>query len=161
MSKKKKQLPSYVYHDDAFSNFSMVTSNLLQSAPFQNLSHAARAFYIVLVTHKNTALQRECLYNALKDYHKLTGKDVSDFDLAIEAGTHCKQKYDSPLVVIPEKQLKEYGYTAQYANKLKKELIEKGFIEIFANGKSISKESYCSCSSKRPTIYKFVNTWKR
>jgi hypothetical protein len=161
MSKKKKAIPSYLYYKDAFSNFSRITSDLLQSEPFQNLSHAARAFYIVLVTHKNTALQRECLFNSLKDYHKLTGNEVTDFDLSVEAGTYSRQKYDSPYFVIPEKQLKEYGYSSQYANKLKKELINNGFIEIFANAKSINNDSYCRCSSKRVTIYKFVNYWKR
>lgn len=139
--------------------FSMVTSDLLESEQFQSLGHAARMFYIMLATHKRTSIQKRCLYETLKQYHKLQGDNLSDEDIMHEAGTAKRQRYNSPYFVIPEAHLKYYGYRASYASKLKKELIDKGFIEeVF-----FSKYSggYSHYNSKTPTIYKFVNRWKR
>ncbi len=159
MSKKSK-IDSWLYCNSEYENaFSMVTADLLESTKYKSLSHAAQAFYIVLVTHKKTTIQRTTLFKTLQDYHKLTGQEIDDYDISVKSGSYQRLKKDSPYFVIPEKQLKAYGYSSQYASKLKKELIEKGFIKVFAFDKGTG--GYCHAFSKKPTIYKFVNDWKR
>lgn len=161
MSKSKRtKLDSWLYCNTEYENaFAMVTADLLESDAYKSLSHAAQAFYIVLVTHKKTGLQRKTLFNTLKDYHNLTGEPIDDFDISCEAGTYAKLKKDSPYFVIPEKQLKAYGYSSQYASKLKKELIAKGFIKIYAFDKGTG--GYSHAFSKKPTVYKFIDEWKK
>lgn len=165
MSKKKKEIPEYLYHDDGFSNFAMVTSDIFASPQFQSLSHAARAFYLLCATHKQTAEQKQCLYNALKEYYTLLGEDIADIDLQIMAGTAPRAKVKSTYFVIPQSHLAQYGYKPAYASKLKRELIEKGFVRVFANEKRHSDEGRYTQGgnrdfSKRVTIYQFINDWK-
>ena len=138
MGKKKKEIPSYLYDDDPFCNFAMVTSDIFASKQFQELSNAARIFYLVCATHKQTIEQSTCLFNALKEYYTLFGEEKTDYDLRLMAGQEKKAKIKSPYFVIPQSQLEQYGYTASYATKLKKELIDKKFIKVFANGKKHS-----------------------
>lgn len=164
MGKKKKEIPAYLYNDDAFCNFAMVTSDLFCAWQFQNLSHAARTFYLLCATHKQTPEQKQCLYNSLKEYYTLKGEDISEYDLRLYSGLEYRAKIKSRYFVIPQSQLSQYGYKPQYANKLKKELIEKGFIKVFANEKKHSSNNTQGANrdfSKRVTIYEFVTDWKR
>lgn len=101
MGTKKKTLPSYLYDDDAFCNFAMITSNLLASKQFQELSLAARAFYLTCVTHKQTLEQSSCLYNALKEYYTLIGEEKTEYDLKLMAGQEKRAKIKSTYFVIP------------------------------------------------------------
>lgn len=157
---KKTKFDDWLYcNENCEESFSMVTADLLESPQFQDLSHAARMFYITIATHKRTSIQKACLYRTLKEYHKRQGDNVSDEDIKHEVGTAKRQKKQSPLFVIPEKHLKYYGYSSSYASKLKNELIENGFIEVFFFSKY--KGGYSYYNSKTPTIYKFVNKWKR
>lgn len=153
---KNKKVPSYLYFDDSDSNFSMITSNLLSSKEFQELSYAGRMFYIVLVTHKNTPEQRNCLYSSLKEYYMILGIDKPDVDIKCDAGLYPKAIKHSMLFVIPQKQLAQYGYSPQYASKLKKELIEHGFIKIKYGGKG----KY-NAWNDNVTVYEFTNDWKK
>jgi len=157
MKKKRvKQIPRYLYYDDPWANFSMVTDNLLRAKQFQELSAAAKNFYVICCTHKKTAQQSQCLYMALKEYYQTIGEEKPDIEISYEAGT-CKKSYrESDKFVIPQSHLAEYGISPQYASKLKKELIAKGFIRIFANGKH-KHNAY----DKRVTIYEFINDWKK
>lgn len=156
----KTKFDDWLYcNPDCEEAFSMVTSDLLESVQFQSLTHAARAFYIVLATHKRTDIQRKALFCALEEYHTRKGDNYTKQDICYEAGTAIRQKKLSPYFVIPEKQLKRYGYSSSYASKLKNELIKKGFIEIVFFSKN--KDGYSHYNSKTPTIYKFVNKWKR
>lgn len=162
---KKKQIAPYLYNDDAFCNFAMVTSNLFASKQFQELSHAARAFYLMCATHKQTSEQSACLYNALKEYYTLLGEEKTDYDLRLMAGQEKRAKIKSTYFVIPQSQLEQYGYKPSYASKLKKELIEKKFIKVFANEKKHSTSGrYTQGSnrdfSKQVTIYQFISDWK-
>ncbi len=163
MGKKKKEIPSYLYDDDPFCNFAMVTSNLLASKQFTELSKAARAFYLTCAVHKQTLEQSTCLFNALKEYYTLFGEEKTDYDLRLMAGQEKKAKIKSPYFVIPQSQLEQYGYTKQYATKLKKELIDKKFIKVFANEKKHSTHNTQGGNrdfSRRVTIYQFINDWK-
>ena len=147
-------------HENCEEAFSMVTSDLLESEQFQGLSQAARIFYIVLATHKRTTIQKQCLYMSLTKYHKLQGDNWTKEEIKLESGQGIKKgKPIPPYFVIPEKHLKEYGYKSSYATKLKNELIQKGFIETFAFEKG--KDGYSNYNCKTPTIYKFVNKWKK
>lgn len=158
MGKGKKYIPTYLYDDDPESNFSMITSNLLRSKAYQSLSHAARDFYIVLCTHKQTVEQTETLFASLKEYYKLRGVEKTDYDLRLEAGQDKRSVKKSSKFVIPSKQLREYGYSDSYASKLKKELINHGFIKVFANEK---RKSNNKCFDKNVTIYEFISNWKK
>lgn len=163
MGKKKKEIPSYLYDDDPFCNFAMVTSDIFASKQFQELSNAARIFYLVCATHKQTIEQSTCLFNALKEYYTLLGEEKTDYDLRLMAGQEKKAKIKSPYFVIPQSQLEQYGYTASYATKLKKELIDKKFIKIFANEKKHSIHNIQGGNrdfSRRVTIYQFISDWK-
>lgn len=166
MAKRKKEIPPYLYHDDASSNFAMVTADIFASPQFQSLSHAARTFYLLCATHKQTMEQKQCLYNALKEYYTLLGEDIPDIDLQLMAGTAPRAKIKSTYFVIPQSQMEQYGYKPAYLSKLKRELIDKHFIKVFANEKKHSAgnsriQGINRDFSKRVTIYQFVNDWKR
>lgn len=164
MGKKVKKIPPYLYNDDAFCNFAMVTADLFRSWQFQELTHASKIFYMICATHKETPEQTQCLFNSLKEYFTLKGEVISDFDLQLLSGQNKRAKLKSMLFVIPESHLKQYGISSQYASKLKKELIEKGFIKIYANEKKHAGGNLQGANrdfSKRVTIYEFINDWKR
>lgn len=165
MGAKKKQIPPYLYCDDAFCGFAMVTSNLFCSNQFQELTHAARAFYLVCAAHKQTPEQSTCLYNALKEYYTLLGEEKTEYDLRVMAGQEKRAKIKSTYFVMPQSHLEQYGYKASYANKLKNELIEKKFIKVFANKKKHSTSGRYTQGtnrdfSKQITIYQFISDWK-
>ena len=120
MGKKKSSLPKYCCYDDEYANFAMVSANLLSAKQFQQLSHAARAFYIMLVCHKNTQEQRVCLYKTLKEYYTLYGIDKPDIDIQCDAGLYPKAVKESVYFVIPLKQLEQYG------------LVKNTFIPLFS-----------------------------
>lgn len=164
MASKKTKLKPYLYNDDAYSNFAMVSSDLFASWQFQDLSHAARSFYLLCAVHKHTGEQSTCLFKALKEYYELKGEEISEYDLKLYSGQIANAKVQSMYFVIPQSHLGQYGYTAQYANKLKKELIDKGFIKVFANEKKHAKGNVQGANrdfSKRVTIYEFSTDWKR
>lgn len=164
-SKKKSEIPRYLYGDDAFSPFGMVTSNLLKNGNFQDVSYAGRYFYLCCAVHKQTTEQSHCLYCSLKEYYNLLGEHREEIDLQAEAGQTPKSRLTSMKFVFPESHLKEYGFTKSYASKLKQELIDKGFIKIFANEKKHSRNGEQGANrdnSKRVTIYEFTTSdWKK
>lgn len=161
---KKKEIPAYLYYKDPYSMFAMISSDLFTSPQFQDLSNAAKIFYVICAAHKQTAEQRQCLYNSLKEYFSLLGEDIAEVDLQQMAGTLPRSRKASTFFVIPQSHLEQYGLSAAYASKLKRELIDKGFIRVFANEKKHAKGNIQGANrdfSKRVTIYEFVNTWKR
>lgn len=164
MASNKTKLEPYLYDDDAYSNFAMISANLFTAWQFQELSYAARNFYILCAIHKHTPEQSTCLFKALEEFYKLKGEEISEYDLRLYSGQNPKSKIQDMYFVIPQSQLDQYGISAQYANKLKNELIEKGFIKVFANEKKHSKGNLQGANrdySKRVTIYEFSTDWKR
>ena len=169
MSKKKKEtqnLQSYLYYKNPLSNYARVTNDLIKSKPFQDLPISLQKFYIVLCIHAFTEEQTTCLYNTLKDYHDMTGNEVTDFDLSVESGSYQRLKnFGSKLFVFPEKQAREYGYSSQYASKCLAALCKRGFIKKYCFDKGHYKVgadgSYTQDFYKLPTVYKFIDTWKR
>lgn len=134
-SKNPKSMPlaSWEYNQDPQSRWAKISIDLLTAPAFIDLSYAARMFYISILVHKHDSLQSQCLYNSLRDYYNIIGEDVSEEDLKYHCGDyeHCRKA--APKFVFPEKQFIKYGFSAPYATKIKKELVEAGFIKVFAN----------------------------
>lgn len=133
----------------------MLTPDLFEEKAFQSLSHAARTFYILLATHKETDIQRMCLYNTLKDYNRIFDLGWSEQTILDEAMPNKKTKITHGYFVIPQKHLLTYGYKPSYATKLKKELIDAGFIKV-AYG---DKGKY-NAWNDNVTVYQFSSEWK-
>lgn len=154
MSSKTK-ISSWLYGEEVSGKFLMLPPEIFEEPAFQSLSHAARNFYILLNVHKQTEIQRSCLLKALRDYNQILDLGMTDDDLLNEATPNKRTKYTSGYFVIPQKQLKDYGYSAQYANKLKKELIAAGFIKVVFGGKG----KYAAWN-QNVTVYQFSSEWK-
>lgn len=154
--KSKSIVPSHLYCDNPYASWAMLTDDLLKAKPIQELHPPYRYFYLVCCVHKETLMQKQCLYNALKDYYQFIGEEKEDIDIQFEAGTCKKSHITSKKFVFPAKHLKEYGYTPQNANKLFRALIDKGFIRKFANNKR-REQGFL----KEVTIYEFVDDWKK
>ena len=135
--------------------FLMLPPELLEEEAFQKLTYGARFFYIVLCVHKETDIQRTCLYNALKEYNEVCGIGLSEFDIKNESMPNKKTKLTKGYFVAPTKQLEAYGLKKSYVTKLKAELECNGFIEtVYAK-----KGRYCGWENN-VTVYKFSNKWK-
>lgn len=168
MSKEKKKdqgLQEYLYYDNPFSQYARITNDLMRSEAFRKLPPGLRLFYIVLVVHSFSEEQTTCLFQTLKDYHKMTGKEISDFDLSVEAGTYRRGNWGSKYFVFPEKHANMYGYSKQLSSNNLKALRERGFIDVFCFDKGHFKKGedgkYTHDFDRTPTVYQFVDTWKR
>lgn len=161
---KKSPLKNWQYYADSFSNYAMISNDLLKADPFRELTNAERLMYLVLVTHSASSDCVTCLYWTLRAYHEKTGKVIPEIDLQEQVGTRARKKqFGSPFFVFPEKHMKQYGYTASQARKLIKALIEKGFIEKYCNDKAhcLSTENGLADFSQMPTVYRFSEKWKK
>lgn len=157
MSKRKANTElEFFCPGDCSGKFFMLPPELVQSPQFCELSCAAQVFYLRLCAHKQTEIQRQCLYAALTEYNKLLDLELSDFDIQNEATPNKHTKYTSHYFVAPVKQMELYGYKANYVTKLKKELIDKGFIEVVFGGKG-----RFNGWNENVTIYKFSGKWKQ
>lgn len=154
--RKEREIPPYLYESDAWSSFGLITSDLLQSKAFQELSSAARQFYIVLAVNKATVDQRTCLFNTLHGYYKRMKIEKPDVEIAFEAGTSRKSYVKSSMFVFPQVQAEAYGYSAARSSQLKKELENAGFIKACYN-----KKSRAQARLKIPTVYEFIDDWKQ
>ena len=156
MSRKKAKIPPYLYKDEVSRNFAMIPPDLLEAEEFQALGHAARLFYITICVHVATEEQRSCCYQTLMAYRDILKLDMSDEDVKYATWGNRRTSTFSRLFVFPESHMKAYGYTSQYANKLKKELIEHGFIRVKYAGKGKH-----TGWSKNVTVYEFSDEWKK
>ncbi|MCR4751655.1 MAG: hypothetical protein K5852_05095 [Eubacterium sp.] len=156
---RNKPVPKYLYGNGDDLHFVMVTANLLQSEGFQELSRPAQLFYLICCAHKNTEMQRQCLYKTLEEYFNLLDDPKSEYDLKLLSGQIKNRPDDKMYFVFPASHLKLYGITPQYASKYKRELIEHGFIRVVGNekGKRCPNQDF----SKRITIYAFNTGWKK
>ena len=169
MSKKKKEtqnLQGYLYYKNPLSTYARVTNDLIKSKPFQDLPISLQKFYLVLIIHSFTEEQTKCLFKTLKDYHDMTGNEVSDFDLSVEVGTYRRSKnYGSKFFVFPQKHAEQYGYSSQYSSKCLAALCKHGFIKKYCFDKGHYKVgqdgAYTQDFFRLPTVYKFIDTWKR
>lgn len=127
----------------------------MTSPAFSKLSMAARLFYIAILVNKHDLCQSQCLYNALSDYYKLTGEDITEADINYQCGDYDHCSKTATKFVFPEKQFTAYGFGASYVTKIKKELMDAGFITVFANKKSRGREDLAV------TIYELSDNWKK
>lgn len=152
--KKNSAIKPWLYAENCSEKFCMLPPELFEEPAFMSLSCAAKLFYILINTHYATNSQRSCLYETLTEYNELCGLGLTEFDIRNEAFCTKKSKFIKGYFVIPEKHLKSYGYSSQYANKCKKELLNAGFIEVEYGAKDLHK------AWTAVTIYKFSNRWK-
>ena len=159
MGKSGTKIHKYLYNDNGIllsGKFLMLPPEILEEKAFQELSHGARLFYIVLCVHKETEVQRACLYKALQEYNEVCGLGLADIDIKNEATPNKHTKITHNYFVAPLKQLEAYGYKASYITKLKKELIEHGFIKVV-----YAKKGKYSGWENNVTVYQFSNEWKK
>lgn len=169
MGRKKKEtqkLQSYLYFHNPLSNYARITNDLIKAEPFLRLPKGLQKFYLVLVIHSFSEEQLTCLFKTLSEYHARTGKEVTDFDLSVETGTYQRLKnFGSKYFVFPEKHAKEYGYSKQSSSNNLKALREKGFIDTYCFDKGHYKQGkdgkYTHDFDRTPTVYQFVDKWKR
>lgn len=155
MGRSAPKIHPWVFRTDASDKFLMLTPDLFEDDAFRELSHAGRLFYLMLCVHKETDLQRRCLLNALREYNEIENLGWTEHDILEEAMPNKKTRYTHGYFVIPLKHLQQYGYSAQYANKLKNELISKGFIKVVFSGKGKYNAWNLNC-----TVYQFSDEWK-
>ena len=149
------KIHKWLYSDRVSGKFLMLPPELFEEEAYQELSHAARQLYIVLCVHKETEIQRACLYKALQDYNGIYDLGLTEQDILNEAKPNKKTRYSNGYFVFPEKHFEAYGYKKSYVTKLKKELIEKGFIKV----KYGQKGKYNGWN-ENVTVYQFSNGWK-
>ena len=154
MSSKSKIKP-WLYSDEPSGKFLMLPPELYTEQAFISLSHAAREFYTMLNAHRETDEQRQCLFATLHEYNRILNLGMTDEDILNEAMPNKHTKYNSGFVVIPQGQLEQYGYSPQYANKLKKELIAAGFLKVAYGGKGKYNGWH-----NNTTVYQFISGWK-
>ncbi|SEM67432.1 hypothetical protein SAMN04487770_1633 [Butyrivibrio sp. ob235] len=156
MGKKNNKIKHYLYSDCLPEKFLMLPPELLTDPTFQSLSYAGRYFYILLATNRETEEQRNELYKTLKEYNQLLDLGMSDEDINDQSRINKRTVQDKGYFVFSETFYKPYGLKASYVTKLKKELIEKGFIEVAYGGKGKH-----TAWDKNVTIYRFSSKWKR
>ena len=108
----------------------MLPPELFYNPQYQALTPAAGRFYIFLNVYRESEEQRACLFEALTEYNRLYDLGLSDFDIQNEARPTKGSKYNQGYFVAPMKHLEAAGFKKNYVTKLKKELIDKGFIKI-------------------------------
>ena len=154
---KATGIQKWLYADELSGRFLMLPPEIFEEPAFQKLSHAARLFYIVLCVHKETEIQRGCLCKALTEYNQILNLGKTEQDILDEAMPNKRTKpwMKTGLFVAPMKQLEAYGYKANYAAKLKRELIDNGFIKVKYGGKG-----KFNGWNENVTVYQFVSDWK-
>ena len=153
--RKVPKIHPWIYRIEASEKFLMLTPDLFEDDGFRELTHAGRLFYILICVHKETDQQRNCLLKALRDYNEIENLGWTEKDILDQAMPNKRSRFTDGYFVIPLKHLEQYGYSAQYASKLKKELIDKGFIKVVFSAKGKFNAWNLNC-----TIYQFSNTWK-
>lgn len=151
----------WLYRDNEYGlqlsgKFLMLPPELFEEKAFQSLSYGARYFYILLCVHKETDIQRACLYKALQEYNEVCGLGLADIDIQNEAKPGKRTKITSGYFVAPIKQMQAYGLKKSYITKLKKELMEKGFIKAV-----YAQKGRFGGWNENVTVYQFSNDWKR
>lgn len=155
---KQNKIKDYLYSEHVSEKFLMLPPDLLTDPTFQELTFAERYFYITIAVHRETNEQRYVLEKTLKEYRPIVEElsKLSDDDIKDQAYINKHTKHDLKYFVMPESQLKQYGFTKSYVTKIKKGLIEKGFIRIVCGGKG----KYTAWKNNI-TLYQFCNIWKK
>lgn len=151
----KPKINPWLYPGEPSGYFSMIPPDFYEAPQVQALKPAARDFYIFLNVYRNTEQQRACLHETLTEYNTIFNLGMTEQDLNDEARPQKNTRYNKGYFVMPCKHLEEHGYKRNYVTKLKKELIEKGFIKI-----AYGKKGRYSAWNQNTTVYQFINDWK-
>ena len=155
MSRTPK-IHKWLYSGELSGRFLMLPPELFEDPAFQKLSFTARYFYVALCLNKETECQRACLYKSLEEYNRIFDLGLTEQDIRDEATPNKRTKNQSGLFVAPVKQMEQYGFKKNYQTKLKKELIQHGFIKVKYGGKG----RYGGWN-ENVTVYQFSNEWKK
>lgn len=150
------KMKHWLYTGDVSGTFGMIPTDIYEYPQVQALKPAARDFYIFLNIYRNTEEQRACLYNALTEYNRILNLGWNDQDITEQARPNKRTVYDNGYFVAPMKHLEARGYKKNYVTKLKKELIEAGFIKVVYGGKG----RYGGWN-ENTTVYQFIGDWKK
>ena len=150
------KIDKWLYPDEISGRFLMLPPELYEAPQWQHLTPAARDLYIFLNTYRQTEQQRACLHEALTEYNRIFNLGMTEFDINNEARPQKGSKFNKGYFVAPEKHLTAAGYKKNYVTKLKKQLIENGFIRIAYGGKG----KY-NAWNQNTTVYQFISEWKR
>lgn len=162
-SKKNKPLHEWAYNQ-SYKPYSQIAGDLLRfmADDTADIPLASRILYLSMLTNKDTADQRQNLYNALSDhlyFGKLTNDDIKLFDPEGSVSEYdLKRICDNPdtaLFTFPARVAEAYGITPQHVKKELKPLIRAGMVEVFAHGVGGHGGHYFQ------TIYRFSNAWKK
>lgn len=154
---KESRIHKYLYEDTTADRFLMLPPELFESPAFQELSHAGRLFYILLATHKETWAQQTLLQKVLADYNQILNLGMTKEDIENEALPNKKARGRHDYFVAPSQYIADnYGYSMSYITKLKKELMDKGFIKAVYG----QKGKYNGWNQNE-TVYQFISDWKR
>ena len=146
----------WLYSDTFSGKFLMLPPELYEEPAFQALTPAARDFYVMLNVHKETEIQRSNLKAALIEYTRIFDLGMTAHDIECEATPNKKtSRFSHGYFVIPQKHFEAYGYKKNYVTKLKRQLIDAGFIKKVYGGKG----RYGGWNNNE-TIYQFCNDWK-
>ncbi len=151
----KSKIHGWLCPGEVSGRFLMLPIEVYEAPQFQSLTPAARDFYIFLNVYRESEEQRACLYEALTEYNRLYDLGLSDFDIQNEARPGKGSKFNSGYFVAPMKHLEKHGYKKDYVKRLKRQLIDQGFIKIAYGGKG----KYCGFHGN-VTIYQFITKWQ-
>ena len=144
---KQKTAPRWAYYDNPYSKFGIIYADMLKSEPYKALPPKAKNVLTACIVHSSVEIQKECLYNTLKEYYTALGKDINEFDLNREV-----YNTDRKLFVFPHEQYKAYGFkTPSEVSYYIKILKEAGFIRVV----------WQRTNAKKPNVYEFDTKWKR
>ena len=152
----KTKIHGWLCPGEVSGRFLMLPPDIYESPQFQALKPAARDFYIFLNAYRETEPQRACLQKVLTEYNRILDLGLSDFEINEEARPGKHTKYNKGYFVAPLKHLEKHGYKKGYITKLKKELIDKGFIKVVYGGKG-----RFNGWNQNATVYQFIGNWQR
>lgn len=151
MSKGKRKIPPYLCGNEEPENFAMIPPELIRNERFLQLKPAAALFYLKLCIYVHTPEQKQTLYCTLKEYNERLGLGWNDEDIKYKTWGNKRTGKQPTLFVCPESHMKEYNYTSQYTNKLRRELVKAGFIKPVFGGKGRN-----TAFSKNVTVWEFT-----
>ena len=152
----KSRIHGWLCPGETSGRFLMLPPELFYNPQYQALTPAAGRFYIFLNVYRESEEQRACLFEALTEYNRIYDLGLSDFDIQNEARPTKGSKYNQGFFVAPMKHLEAAGFKKNYVTKLKKELIDTGFIKI-----AYGKKGRFNGWNQNTTVYQFIKDWQQ
>lgn len=156
-------IPPFLYQNTPSEKFCPMSTDIDENKTFQKLTFGAKYLYKTICASVFSDYERKACKAVILNYAELgylcndDGTPFSDGDIIEKIGGKLGKNHTlhTKWFICPDAFTKKWGLPASTACKLKKELIEKGFIEVVCEGKG----RYCGYT-KNATIYKFSDKWK-